>query len=276
MQNTRIMSTKTIINMLLVCALALAACSPAILPGAPADDATPTTPTAAQDTVLPAGPVPTPTPLPALEAITPANAGLIREVGAIMPSMPPSFHISADGSTLAIGGAGGIRVLDAATGTERADIPLTLPDCAFGMGRYFRLSADGGFIAVVTDAAVQVWQVGGGRIYDAPISRRYNTDPALCGADIPQLALSPDGMTLVVSRVELARTSAKKTFQVMDIPTNTALSEWVVKGAGPQGKLYDYGTAGFSQDGTVLMTFDPARFRIRIDGLAAALSLLVH
>ena len=239
---------------------ALAACTPAPQLPALADTAGPTeTNNMPPDAPTPT-PTPEPTPLPLLAPITPANAGRIQEFGAILPNQPVSTHLSADGSTLAVGDAAGIRVLDAATGDVLAALPLAVPDCAYGMGRSFRLNADGRFIALATGDSIQVWQVGGGRIYEAPYSRRYATDPAACGAELPQLALSPDGMTLAVSMVDLARESARQVFRIIDIPTNSVLSEWVAKGDGPQGRLYGYPSLGFSRDGSVLMTFDPGRF----------------
>ena len=139
-------------------------------------------------------------------------------------------------------------------------IDTRLPDCEFGMERYFALNQNGGFIAIAAQDSIQIWQVGGGQIFDLPYTLQYHTDPNTCGADIPQLALSPDGTLLAVNGIEYSRTSAQEFFRVYDVLQNRITYEWSGADEDLHGRLYPYQGLGFSADGKLIQTFDPTRY----------------
>ena len=139
-------------------------------------------------------------------------------------------------------------------------IDARLPDCEFGMERYFALNQNGGFIAIAAQDSIQIWQVGGGQIFDLPYTLQYRTDPNTCGADIPQLALSPDGTLLAVNGIEYSRTSAQEFFRVYDVLQNRITYEWSGADEDLHGRLYPYQGLGFSADGKLIQTFDPTRY----------------
>ena len=257
---------------LLFSAILLVACSldisqggilPTVQPTAtrllPADPEPETRPTAA------------PQPLPSmgfptdLAPLSPDNAQGLTELAVIAPANPPFFHFSEDGARLAVGDLQAITIWDTASGKILNTIPAALPDCGFGFGRSFRLNADGSFIVLVNGPAIQVWQVGGGLIYSGDIISSGGINPSACGADIPELALSPDGRLLAVSGIGFSRTSAQRYFRVVDVLANSVLYEWDGSNDALHGNFYAFYGLGFSGDGSLLQTFDPIRF-IRSQG----------
>jgi hypothetical protein len=136
------------------------------------------------------------------------------------------------------------------------NIPVDIQDCAFGMDRYFRFNRDASFIALVDRNVIQVWQVNGGLIYESAYSSQADIDIGVCGAEIPQLALSPDGTLLAVSGVE----SGRQYFRIIDILANETLYSWNGEDDSLHGDLYAFAGLGFSQDGKLLQTFDPTRY----------------
>ena len=197
-----------------------------------------------------------------LEPITPENAEQIRQLAQIEPYYPPHTALSADGRVAALGNPWGVRLIERASDEQIMAIPADMPECQFGGERYMSLSADGGFIALVTRAAVQVWQAGGGLLYEAPYSRRFSTDPGTCGMDMPRLSVSPDGRLLAVSGMEYARDSLTQFFRVVDILANEVIYEWDGSRDSMHGSLDAAPGLGFSRDGRYLQTFDPLRFAL--------------
>ena len=206
-------------------------------------------------------PIPTITSLTdGLEAITAENADSIRQLAAIRPAFPTYELISPDGRMGARADLEGIDVYEMDSGELAAHIDVALPDCQYGFDRYFSFNQDGSFIAVVGKDAIQVWQVGGGVIYESPYKAQSGTDADTCGAEIPQLALSPDAGLLAISGVTTGSNSIQSYFRVVAILHNQVVYEWNESQDTLHGDLYTFRGLGFSSDGTVLQTFDPSRF----------------
>ena len=195
-----------------------------------------------------------------LSAITAENAREITQLAAIAPPFPEYYQISPDGRIGVRGDRSGVDIVEIAGGAAVMHIDARLPDCEFGMERYFALNQNGGFIAIAAQDSIQIWQVGGGQIFDLPYTLQYHTDPNTCGADIPQLALSPDGTLLAVNGIEYSRTSAQEFFRVYDVLQNRITYEWSGADEDLHGRLYPYQGLGFSADGKLIQTFDPTRY----------------
>ncbi|MDK2981885.1 MAG: hypothetical protein PWQ55_2232 [Chloroflexota bacterium] len=195
---------------------------------------------------------------PGLPALTAENAADVALLAEIPPAFPPYELISPDGRMGARADLQGIDVYELDSGTLATHIDVALPDCPFGRDRYFSFNADGSFIAVAGMDAIQVWQVGGGLVYESPNAQEYNPDT--CGADIPQLALSPDASLLAINGVTIARDSAQDYFRVIATLQNEVVYEWDGRPESLHGDLYTFRGLGFSQDGTALQTFDASRF----------------
>lgn len=195
-----------------------------------------------------------------LVQINPNNIEEINEIARISPVFPEYSQISQDGKRAARGDLEGIEVIEIESGEVLTRITVDLPDCEYGMIRYFRLNADGSFIGIVTEENIQVWQVGGGVIYESSYSRQYGTDEYTCGRDLPEIALSPDGKILAVNGIEYTSSSAKQYFQIIDILENKVTFEWGGEDELAHGNLYTFPGLGFSRDGKMLQTFDPTRF----------------
>ena len=189
----------------------------------------------------------------------------ISELASVFPYFPPYYQFSNDESRVAMGDMQKIEIWDVASEKIIFSIPASLPDCDFGFDRYFRLNVDGSFIALVNGQSIQVWQVGGGLIYENPLFNGFASNALTCGADSPELALSPDGKLLAVSGMAYSRTSVKRFFRVVDVLSNKVLYEWDGKNDALHGNLYSFYGLGFSDDGKLLQTFDPTRF-IRSEG----------
>ncbi len=252
---------------LLISVILMTACNPAAayLPlQAEIEDAATTSPNAADNPEIIEPDQPDLRPLfnlpENLAAISPENTRDIRELANVYPYFPPFFHISNDGTRIAVGDLEKIEIRESESGKLLTSIPVLLPDCDFGFGRFFRLNADGSFAALINGNSIQVWQTGGGMIYDSPLAGELTSGTRSCGPDIPELALSPDGKLLAVSGMEYSSTSVKRYFQVIDILENKVLYEWNGKNSALNGNLYTFYGLGFSDDGQVLQTFDPTRF----------------
>jgi WD40 repeat protein len=206
-------------------------------------------------------PIPTRTSLPAgLEMISAGNAASIGQLAVIQPDFPPYELISPDGRMGARANLEGIDVYEMAGGKLSMHIDVALPDCQFGWNRYFNFNQDGSFIAVVGLDAIQVWQVGGGLIYESAYNLQNSTDADTCGAEIPQLALSPDASLLAISGVAYSSSSADAYFRVISTLQNQVLYEWDGARDSLHGDLYTFRGLGFSSDGSVLQTFDASRY----------------
>jgi len=188
----------------------------------------------------------------------------------IHPFFPEIVHIAPNGRIAAVGDLFGLRIIDLDSGNVLMQVDGTLPDCNFGMDRYFQLNYDGSFLAITTNKAIQVWQVGGGIVYEVPYINNHTLDAANCGADIPQLALSPDGMFLAESGMRFSATEVDSYFRVVDIKKNSIVYEWDGKNESPNGRFYTFPNLGFSSDGKILQTFDLSRFDINGDGFHTA------
>lgn len=258
--------------LLLIAVILLNACAPQSILGAVATAQT-------EEASLPAGeqgqtadikltaqvedPTLTPTKalLPAgLEKITTENAASISQLALIQAEFPPYELISSDGRMGARANLEGIDVYEMDSGKLSAHIDVALPDCQFGRDRYFSFNQDGSFFAVAGQEAIQVWQVGGGLIYESAYSLQNSTDVDTCGAEIPQLALSPDASLLAVSGVAYTHTSADAYFRVISTLQNQVLYEWNGGQDSLHGDLYTFRGLGFSTDGALLQTFDASRY----------------
>jgi len=183
----------------------------------------------------------------------------------IYPFFPEIVHIASNGRIAAVGDLSGIRIIDLDSGSVLMQVDEVFPVCNFGMDRYFQLNYDGTFLAVTTNKAVQVWQVGGGIVYEALYFDNHTLDPSVCGADIPQLALSPDGMLLAESGMRFSATEVKSYFRIVNILKNSIVFEWDGKNESPNGQFYTFPGLGFSSDGKVLQTFDPSQLNFTGD-----------
>ncbi|BBB46791.1 hypothetical protein Pelsub_P0018 [Pelolinea submarina] len=179
----------------------------------------------------------------------------------IQPNFPLYELISPDGRMGARADLEGIDVFEMDSGKLAAHIDVALPDCQYGWDRYFSFNQDGSFIAVAGKDAIQVWQVGSGVIYESPYKAQTGTDADTCGAEIPQLALSPDAGLLAISGVTTGSTSAQAYFRVVATLQNQVVYEWNESQDTLHGDLYTFRGLGFSSDGTVLQTFDPSRYQ---------------
>jgi len=193
---------------------------------------------------------------------------ILQEI--IYPFFPEIVHIASSGRTAAAGDLSGINIIDLDSGNVLMRVDATPPLCNFGMDRYFQLNYDGTFLAVATNEAVQVWQVGGGIVYEAPYINNHTLDTPVCGVDIPQMALSPDGMLLAESGMRFSETEVERYFRVVDILKNNIVFEWDGKSESPNGQFYAFPGLGFSSDGKVLQTFDPSRFNNNSDDFHTA------
>ena len=193
---------------------------------------------------------------------------MLQEI--IYPFFPEIVHIASNGRIAAVGDLSGIRIIDLDSGSVLMQVDAVLPVCNFGMDRYFQLNYEGTFFAVATNKAVQVWQVGGGIVYETPYFNDHTLDPSVCGADIPQIALSPDGILMAESGMRFSATKVESYFRVVDIIKNTIVFERDGKSESPNGQFYTFPGLGFSSDGKVLQTFDPSRFNNNGDGFHTA------
>ena len=188
----------------------------------------------------------------------------------IHPFFPEVVHIASNGRIAAVGNLSGIRIIDLDSGSVLMQVDGAFPDCNFGMDKYFQLNYDGSFLAITTNKAIQVWQVGGGIVYEAPYINNHILDTSICGADISQIALSPDGMFLAESGMRFSAAEVDSYFRMVDIKKNSTVYEWDGKNESLNGRFYTFPDLGFSLDGKILQTFDPSRFDINGNGFHTA------
>jgi len=192
--------------------------------------------------------------------ITPDFLKEITEINSFKLFFPYYYHVSDNGRIAAVGDLEGIRIFDTRTMEILMEIPVKLPDCEFGKGRVFRLNYDGLFIGIATPEFVQVWQVGGGIIFEWE-NRRYSSHTEdICGLDVPELSISPDGKTLVLTGFEKQGSSPVYFFRTIDILKNEVIYEYDGDEENAYGMLNDFPNLGFSPDGRIFQTFDPRRF----------------
>ncbi len=205
-----------------------------------------------------------------LPVISIENASNLVLQEKIYPFFPKIVHIASSGDIAAVGDLSGVRIIDMDSDRVLMQVDATFPTCNFGMDRYFQLNYDGAFLAVATNKAVQVWQVGGGLVYEAAYINNHTLDTSVCGMDIPQMALSPNGMLLAESGMRFSATEVKSYFRVVDILKNITVFDWDGKSESPNGQFYAFPGLGFSSDGKVLQTFDPSRFNNSSDDFHTA------
>ncbi len=191
--------------------------------------------------------------------ITAENAHSLEKVETLLPEFLDYLEISTDGRIGARADLNGVEVLELDTGKILSQIPLEVPNCDYGMQRYSYLNRDGTYLAVVTTQEIQVWQVGGGLIHTSEYSMQYPNNRA-CGAEMPQLALSPDGHLLAIKGVSVSRSTAQEYFRIIDVLKNEILYEWDGSPDALHGDLIGFHALGFSADGKILQTFDASRF----------------
>ena len=97
-------------------------------------------------------------------------------------------------------------------------------------------------------------------IYSSSTINEFTSNAPVCGADLPELALSPDGQLLAISGIAYGSTTSRRYFRVVDVRANAILYEWDGTKDSPHGNLYTFYGLGFSDDGRMLQTFDPTRF----------------
>jgi len=195
-----------------------------------------------------------------LPVITSENILFLELDHKFFPYFPEIVHISPDGHTIAVGDYSGIKVIDLDSGEEKISIDMHIPECQFGMNRFFQLNYDGSYLAVAARNGVQVWQVGGELVYESRYLDGYRLDLKTCGKDVPQLGLSPDGTQLVHSGIQFLENEFESYFQVIDILKNEIVFDWDGQADSLHGSLYNFPSLGFSSNGAVLQTFDPSRF----------------
>ncbi|MDO9545900.1 MAG: hypothetical protein Q7J07_04010 [Pelolinea sp.] len=179
----------------------------------------------------------------------------------IYPYFPEIVQISTEGSRAAVGNLSGVKVVDIITSEILMQIDIPIQMCNFGFRNLFQLNHAGSFIAIALKDRIEVRQVGGGVIYETPYLNNHVLDPLTCGADIPQLAISPDGKFLAENGLQISLNEMESYFRVTNIIENIVIYEWEGSSASPHGQLYTFPGLGFSSDGNVLQTFDPTRYR---------------
>jgi len=195
------------------------------------------------------------------------NVGGIEITQIHLPYMPPVNAISGNHRVIAVGDNRGVAIYDAATQKELMQIDVSLPDCQYGWDRYLTLDHTGQFLGMTTLAGVEVWQVGGGKIYETPYFHGELLNRLTCGLDIPQIALSPDGKYLAESGLGIGEDEYRDYFRVVDVINNEVVYFWDGDDEQPHGRLYEYPGLGFSTDGKMLHTFVPAQDETVNDGL---------
>ena len=205
-----------------------------------------------------------------LEPFTSENVDEIGLVNVIYPDLPPYYAVSPDGRFLAVEKSGYVTIQETSTGKSISQFEVEIPDCAYGFDRYFQFNRSGSFIAVITINAIQVWQTGGGLIYESPHSRNLGGTSPSCGFDIPQFALSPDGRMLAETGIDYSVSEPSRFFRVIDVIENKTLYEWDGKDGSLHGSLFGYSGLGFSDDGAFIQTFDQKRFILANENLHSA------
>lgn len=192
-----------------------------------------------------------------LETITSENASDLVLLHELPPEAPPVYAFSPDSSRMAISAGGTIEVIETTTGSTVLTLNTNMPECPYGFGKTMAFNADGNFLTILGNERIQVWQTGGGMIFETAYKKTSSTPAIPCGAELPQLALSPDGLTLAVSGLDDFDGMRRQYFRVFDVLKNEILYEWDRKPEKIHGRLYGYPGLGFSDDGRYIQTFDP-------------------
>jgi len=178
------------------------------------------------------------------------------------PFYPEIVSISGNQKVIAAGDLSGVHIYDTESGEIIMEIDVDLPDCLFGADAYLHLDYFGNYLTVTTLTDVEVWQIGGGIIYRSPYLHGRTLDRLVCGMDVPQLAISPNGQLLAESGMTIEEYGYKSYFRVIDILNNKIVYNWNGSLDKLHGQLNTFQKSGFSADGSVLHTFDPAQFDV--------------
>lgn len=238
------------------------------------------TPTAENDTgedkkVIPAQQSGEPDLLPTMQLIeiSPENVQDLEVVHRILPFYPPISTVSGDLSVIAVGDNAGVRVYDAETQVEIMRIKVELPDCNFGFDAFLTLDFGGQFLGITTSDGIEVWEVGGGKIYQANYLHGRKIEGKTCGLDIPQIAISPGGKYLAESGLGLGGDEFGDYFRVIKILDNEEVYSWDGNYDSLHGQLSTFSSLGFSSDGAVLQTFDPGEYQLLMEDVSKAFML---
>ena len=204
------------------------------------------------------------------QILTKNNISELKETKVIYPFFLPYLDVSDDGKIAAIGNLSGINIVDLNDGKLWDQMETHLPDCRYGMDRYFQLSKDGNRIVVANTDAIQVWEVGGDKLYENAYNKIGQNNNLICGLDIPQITLSPDGKYMAESGISRSDEDIGKYFSIIDIDNGDTVYTWNGEDNRLHGKLYGFDGLGFSADGKVLHTFDPTRYKIDSDDFQSA------
>ena len=184
----------------------------------------------------------------------------IVEMARIVPYSPKYYYVSSNGRIAAVGSSQGIQVFEIHSKKLLMEIPIKMPNCEFGKSHPIQLNYDGSFIAITGSDFVQVWQVGGGIVYEQTgLGYRDNSDD-ICEMDIPEVSVSPNGKLLVLAGFEHQSRSPAAFFHVIGIPEKEIIYEWEGEADRAHGWIYNFPNLGFSSDGKIFQTFDPTRF----------------
>jgi len=197
-----------------------------------------------------------------LSAITPNNVEKIKIGKQFLPFYPKISAVSGNLAVIALGDLESVIVYDVKTTSELMEIKTQLPDCQYGRDAYLSLDFSGNFLTITTLSGIEVWQVGGGRVYQSAYKHGNELDRFTCGSDIPQIALSPQGKFLAESGLGVDGEKYSDYFQVVDIQKNEVVYSWDGREEMPHGHLQSDPYLGFSSDGEVLQTFNPKNYII--------------
>lgn len=202
--------------------------------------------------------------------LTSANVADIRLIHSILPAEPEEPLLSPDGGRAARRSAGRLEILDIVSGESLSSFEVNFPDCSFGYHKYYEFNQDGSFIAVISLDAIQVWQVGGGLLFEKLHNLNLSGGAVACGPFLPQVALSADGRLLAISALDIVGGEIRQIFQVIDVFANETIYEWDGDADSPHGNLFGFPALGFSPDGKILQTFDPTRFILASENMHQA------
>jgi hypothetical protein len=203
-----------------------------------------------------------PTTNTSLSVISPDNAIDLKNNAQFSPFFPSIGAISGNREVYALGDLTGVHIYNVSTQEKVMTIDVDLPDCRYGWDAYLVLDHTGEFVSFVTHAGIEVWQVGGGRIFQSPFEHQKKLDPLTCGMDIPQIALSPQGKLLAEYGFGVGGEEYGEYFRVTDVLKNDVVYRWDGDEENVHGQLQSFQTLGFSEGGLVLHTFDPQYFQL--------------
>jgi hypothetical protein len=193
--------------------------------------------------------------------ISPTNVTDLQTSIQFYPFFPSIGAISGNQEVFAVGDLTGVHVYNANTKEKLMTIDVELPDCRYGWDAYLALDHTGEFVSFVTNVGVEVWQVGGGRIFQSPFEHQRTLDPLTCGLDVPQIALSPHGKLLAESGFGVGGEEYGDYFRVTDVDKKEVVYSWDGDADKAHGQLQSFQALGFSADGRFIHTFDPKFFQ---------------